>query len=131
MEWNDPYFLGSFLKISRIEKIVSLCQTFCKKPLPNFCKNDFRAAREKTSLTPYNHITNLSSKCLFTLCQTPCLPIFVYLVCISNERGWECLSTPFILWCLGPELNRHGGEPPRDFKSLASTNSATQALFSR
>ncbi len=35
-----------------------------------------------------------------------------------------------ISWCLGPELNRHGGGPPRDFKSLASTNSATQALFS-
>ena len=33
-------------------------------------------------------------------------------------------------WCLGPELNRHGGGPPRDFKSLASTNSATQAFFS-
>ena len=31
-------------------------------------------------------------------------------------------------WCLGPDLNRHGGGPPRDFKSLASTNSATQAL---
>ena len=34
-------------------------------------------------------------------------------------------------WCLGPDLNRHGSHPPRDFKSLASTNSATQALFSR
>jgi hypothetical protein len=33
-------------------------------------------------------------------------------------------------WCLGPELNRHGGGPPRDFKSLASTNSATQAFRS-
>ena len=31
------------------------------------------------------------------------------------------------LWCLGPESNRYGGGPPRDFKSLASTNSATQA----
>ena len=36
--------------------------------------------------------------------------------------------TPFF-WCLGPELNRHGSHPPRDFKSLASTNSATQAIF--
>jgi hypothetical protein len=26
-------------------------------------------------------------------------------------------------------LNRHGGGPPRDFKSLASTSSATQALL--
>ena len=32
------------------------------------------------------------------------------------------------LWCLGPESNRYGGGPPRDFKSLASTNSATQAF---
>ena len=35
--------------------------------------------------------------------------------------------TPWIIWCLGPDLNRHGSHPPRDFKSLASTNSATQA----
>ena len=26
-------------------------------------------------------------------------------------------------------MNRHGGHPPRDFKSLASSNSATQASF--
>ena len=38
--------------------------------------------------------------------------------------------TPCFYWCLGPDLNRHGGGPPRDFKSLASTNSATQAYFS-
>ena len=36
-------------------------------------------------------------------------------------------ANPLFSWCLGPELNRHGGGPPRDFKSLASTNSATQA----
>ena len=29
--------------------------------------------------------------------------------------------------CLGPESNRHGGFPPQDFKSCASTNFATQA----
>ncbi len=29
--------------------------------------------------------------------------------------------------CLGPDSNRHRIEVPRDFKSLASTNSATQA----
>gem|GEM_PF-6512695 len=39
--------------------------------------------------------------------------------------------TLFIFWCLGPDLNRHGGGPPRDFKSLASTNSATQAFLVR
>jgi hypothetical protein len=37
-------------------------------------------------------------------------------------------ANPLFTWCLGPELNRHGGGPPRDFKSLASTNSATQAF---
>ena len=32
--------------------------------------------------------------------------------------------------CPGPESNRHGGlSLPRDFKSLASTNSATRAFF--
>ena len=30
-------------------------------------------------------------------------------------------------WCPGPESNRHGRYRPRDFKSLASTNSATRA----
>ena len=30
-------------------------------------------------------------------------------------------------WCRGPESNRYGLESPRDFKSLASTNSATPA----
>jgi hypothetical protein len=32
------------------------------------------------------------------------------------------------IWCLGPESNRHGSDLPRDFKSLASTISATQAI---
>ena len=39
------------------------------------------------------------------------------------------MANPWCDWCLGPELNRHGGGPPRDFKSLASTNSATQAFL--
>ncbi len=30
-------------------------------------------------------------------------------------------------WCLGRDLNPHSHEGPRDFKSLASTRSATQA----
>ena len=31
-------------------------------------------------------------------------------------------------WCLGPESNRHGCHHPQDFKSCASTSSATQAF---
>ena len=47
-----------------------------------------------------------------------------------NKKGISGLSAnPLISWCLGPDLNRHGGLPPRDFKSLASTNSATQAVL--
>ena len=47
-----------------------------------------------------------------------------------NKKGINLkLANPLIFWCLGPDLNRHGGGPPRDFKSLASTNSATQALL--
>ena len=34
-------------------------------------------------------------------------------------------------WCGGPESNRHGPCGPRDFKSLASTSSATPALSER
>ena len=33
-------------------------------------------------------------------------------------------------WCLGPESNRHGCHHPQDFKSCASTSSATQAHHS-
>ena len=32
-----------------------------------------------------------------------------------------------MIWCPGPESNRHGRYQPRDFKSLASTNFATRA----
>ncbi len=49
---------------------------------------------------------------------------------IAFRQGRLKNVTYWYHWCLGPELNRHGGLPPRDFKSLASTNSATQALFS-
>ena len=31
-------------------------------------------------------------------------------------------------WCPRPDSNRHGSFPPRDFKSRASTNSATRAF---
>jgi len=48
---------------------------------------------------------------------------------LSSERAKS--KNARFHWCLGPESNRHGSHPPRDFKSLASTNSATQALFSR
>jgi hypothetical protein len=45
-----------------------------------------------------------------------------------NRKGISLeLANPLIIWCLGPDLNRHGVEAPRDFKSLASTSSATQA----
>ena len=37
---------------------------------------------------------------------------------------WALLS-----WCLGPESNRHGCHHPQDFKSCASTSSATQAFI--
>ena len=36
----------------------------------------------------------------------------------------------FSRWCLRPDLNRHEGWISQDFKSCASTNSATQALYS-
>jgi hypothetical protein len=34
-------------------------------------------------------------------------------------------------WCLGPESNRHDSYLSRDFKSLASTNFATEAVEGR
>ncbi len=33
-----------------------------------------------------------------------------------------------IRWCPRPDSDRHGGCPPTDFKSVASTNSATRAF---
>jgi hypothetical protein len=41
---------------------------------------------------------------------------------------WIGISVVDILWCLGRELNPHRDYALRDFKSLASTNSATQAM---
>ncbi|SMG67300.1 hypothetical protein BMETH_951_0 [methanotrophic bacterial endosymbiont of Bathymodiolus sp.] len=35
----------------------------------------------------------------------------------------------YLFWCLGPESNRHA-QKARDFKSLASTNFATEASIS-
>ncbi len=49
----------------------------------------------------------------------------------GNSRGIELLPSPVTPrkdWCGGPESNRHGPEGPRDFKSLASTSSATPAV---
>ncbi len=40
-------------------------------------------------------------------------------------------SNSLIYWCRRPESNRHGPYEPRDFKSLASTNSATPALLGK
>ena len=45
------------------------------------------------------------------------------------KKGVSQKTNSTTIWCLRPELNRHGGGPPRDFKSLASTNSATQAFL--
>ena len=42
-------------------------------------------------------------------------------------RNEKYLISRCFYWCPGPESNRHGGNPPRDFKSLASTNFATRA----
>ena len=45
------------------------------------------------------------------------------------KKGFSNLAIAKTLnyWCPGPESNRYGYRYPRDFKSLASTNSATQA----
>ncbi|MDF2530233.1 MAG: hypothetical protein K0Q57_1113, partial [Gammaproteobacteria bacterium] len=36
-------------------------------------------------------------------------------------------NTDLRIWCPGPESNRHGSFPPKDFKSFASTYFATRA----
>ena len=52
----------------------------------------------------------------------------------SNRRHKDFQSfalpteLPSQIWCLGPESNRHGCHHPQDFKSCASTSSATQAF---
>ena len=46
---------------------------------------------------------------------------------IIIKRATIC-SSYYIDWCLRPDLNRHEGWFSQDFKSCASTNSATQAL---
>ena len=45
----------------------------------------------------------------------------------ANNAGKQ--NTRSIYWCPGPESNRHGPHEPRDFKSLASTYSATRAYM--
>ncbi len=35
--------------------------------------------------------------------------------CVLNLQYQE---NPLFSWCPGPDLNRHGGGPPRDFKSI-------------
>ena len=56
-----------------------------------------------------------------------------------HPRGLEPLTPWFVVkysiqlsygckWCRGPESNRHGDHSPQDFKSCASTCSATPAL---
>ena len=52
------------------------------------------------------------------------LLLFYYTLLEKNRT-----NGPFYtLWCLRPDLNRHEGWFSQDFKSCASTNSATQAL---
>ena len=62
--------------------------------------------------------------------SVPIINVWNPMPSITIKKGLVETGQPLDFWCLGPELNRHGGGPPRDFKSLASTNSATQALFS-
>jgi hypothetical protein len=45
------------------------------------------------------------------------------------EGSTSMLANPLISWCPGRELNSYSHYGPRDFKSLASTYSATQAYF--
>ena len=70
-----------------------------------------------------------------------------YLIKMAEEKGFEPLrrfldlpvfkTGPFnqtwvflhLRWCLRPESNRHGLLHPQDFKSCASTYSATQAYL--
>ena len=47
---------------------------------------------------------------------------------IIIKRATIC-SSYYIDWCLRPDLNRHEGWFSQDFKSCASTNSATQATM--
>ena len=53
--------------------------------------------------------------------QLPDLPVFKT---GPFNQTWVSLQ---YLWCLRPDLNRHEVWPSQDFKSCASTNSATQA----
>jgi hypothetical protein len=47
----------------------------------------------------------------------------------AGKNTEETASYPLILWCRWPESNRHDSCPSRDFKSLASANSATAAFL--
>ncbi len=36
----------------------------------------------------------------------------------KGKRDYQFAITPFYIWCLGSDLNRHGRGLPRDFKSI-------------
>ena len=57
--------------------------------------------------------------------QLPDLPVFKT---GPFNQTWVFLQHK---WCLRPDLNRHEVWPSQDFKSCASTNSATQAFISK
>ena len=57
--------------------------------------------------------------------QLPDLPVFKT---GPFNQTWVFLQHK---WCLRPDLNRHEVWPSQDFKSCASTNSATQALYQK
>ena len=48
---------------------------------------------------------------------------------LSIYEGRNAVSTDVAILCRGPDLNRHGPCGPQDFKSCASTSSATPACL--
>ena len=46
----------------------------------------------------------------------------------ENNENLQPSALSLTTWCPRPDSNRHGSFPPRDFKSRASTSSATRAF---
>ena len=57
----------------------------------------------------------------------PFLLLYSLFLYYYNKTSYKS-SSYYTDWCLRPDLNRHEGWFSQDFKSCASTNSATQAL---
>ena len=55
------------------------------------------------------------------------LLLFIKIYQIYNKKTYILSKLISPIWCLRPDLNRHGIWLPQDFKSCASTNFATQA----